>query len=80
MEGIDPSRTDRITPNRSEHEINTQEHVAKQRSSSQHPFTLSTRDLGSFPSLTCLYPILQTCSASNMSSSNELDVGTFCPN
>ena len=26
MERIDPSRTDRITPNRSEHEINTQEH------------------------------------------------------
>ena len=27
------------------------EHTAEQRSSSQHPFTPSTRDLGSFPSL-----------------------------
>ena len=30
------------------------EHTAKQQSSSQHPFTLSTRDLGSSPSLACL--------------------------
>ena len=81
MEVIDPSSTDRITLNRSEHKINTQEHdtnTAEQRSSSQHPFTLSTKDLGSFPSLARLYPLLQTCSTSNMSSSNELDVGTFC--
>ena len=30
------------------------EHTAEQRSSSQHPFTPSTEDLGSSPSLTCL--------------------------
>ena len=56
------------------------EHSAEQQSSSQHPFTSFTRDLGSFPSLTCLYPLLQTFSASNTSSSDELDVGTFCLN
>ena len=30
------------------------EHMAERQSSSQHPFTPSTRDLGSFPSLACL--------------------------
>ena len=53
------------------------EYMAEQRSSSQHPFTPSTRDLGSFSSLACLHPLLQTFSASNTSSSDELDVWTF---
>ena len=30
------------------------EHTAKRQASSQHPFTPSTRDLGSSPSLVCL--------------------------
>ena len=30
------------------------EHMAERQASSQHPFTPSTRDLGSSPSLTCL--------------------------
>ena len=30
------------------------EHTAEQQLSSKHPFTPSTRDLGSFPSLACL--------------------------
>ena len=43
MEGIDPWRTDRITPNRSEHEINTQEYDTNTRLSSDR--ALSTRSL-----------------------------------
>ena len=43
MERIDPSRTDRITPNRSKHEINTQEHDTNTRLSSDR--ALSTRSL-----------------------------------
>ena len=46
------------------------EHIVEQRPSSRHPFVLSIRDLGPVP----LSPVC------NPSSSNELDVGTFCPN
>ena len=36
------------------------EHTAKRQASSQHPFTPSTKDLGSSSSLACLQPLLQT--------------------
>ena len=76
MKGADPIKTNQ---SRSTQEAR-HEHSAEQQSSSQHPFTPFTRDLGSFPSLARLYLLLQTFSASNISSSDELDVGTFCLN
>ena len=56
------------------------EHIAEQQLSSRYPFVLSTRDLGPVPILPICNPYYELSSASNMSSSNELDVGTFCPN
>ena len=53
------------------------EHMAERQASSQHPFTSSTRDLGSSLSPVC-NPYCKP-SADNMSSS-ELDVGTFHSN
>ena len=55
IEGIDPSSTDRIIPNRSEHEINTQEHDTNTWLSSDRALgtrlLLSPETWGSFPSL-----------------------------
>ena len=77
MKGIDPD------PHKNEpRDKNTRaphEHTAKQRSSSQHPFTSSTRDLGSFLSLLPVCNPYCKPSVGNTSSS-ELDVGTFRPN
>ena len=56
------------------------EHIAEQRPSSRHQFVLSTRDLGPVPLLPICNPYYELFSGSNMSSSNELDVGTFYPN
>ena len=73
---------DRITLNRSEHEINTQEHGTNTWPSSDR--ALSTRSLLSletwdpFP-LSLVYNPYYKPSAGNMSSA-ELDVGTFSPN
>ena len=55
-------------------------HVAKPQPSSQHPFDLSIRDLGSFPLSPVCNPYYEPLSANNTSSSRKLDVGTFCPN
>ena len=50
MGDLDPHETEPRDKNtRARHE-----HTAEQRSSSQHPFTPFTRDLGSFPSLAYL--------------------------
>jgi len=47
---LDPHKTKPRDKNtRAQHK-----HMAERRSSSQHPFIPFTRDLGSFPSLTCL--------------------------
>ena len=54
--------------------------IAEQRPSSQHPFDLSIRDLGSFPLSPVCNPYYELFSANNMSNSHELDVGIFCPN
>ena len=53
------------------------EHIAEQRSSSRYPFILSTRDLGPVPLSPVYNPYYELFSASNTSSSHELDVGTF---
>ena len=53
------------------------EHIAEQRPSSRHPFVLSTRDLGPVPLSPICNPYYELFSASNTSSSNELNIGTF---
>ena len=55
-------------------------HIAKQRPSSWYPFVLSTRVLGPAPLSPICNPYYELFSVSNMSSSNELDIGIFCPN
>ena len=56
------------------------EHIAEQRPSSRYPFVLSTRDLGPVPLSPVCNPYYKLFNASNTSSNNELDVGTFHPN
>ena len=74
------------SPHRTSHHIIAEplasnlEHIAEQRPSSRHPFDLSIRDLGPVPLSPVCNPYYEFFSASNTSSSNELDVGTFCPN
>ena len=53
---------------------------AEQQPSSQHPFDLSIRDLGSFPLSPVCNLYYESFCANNTSSSHELNVGTFCPN
>ena len=54
------------------------EHTAERQASSQHPFSPSTRDLGSSPPLPVCNPYYKP-SADNTTNS-ELYIGTFCPN
>ena len=56
------------------------EHIAEQQLSSRYPFVLSTKDMGPVPLSPVCNPYYELFSASNMSNSNELNVGTFCPN
>ena len=61
-----------LEPTRTQHK-----HKAEQQSSSRHLFTLSIRDLGPIPLSPVCNPYYKLFSASNMSNSNELDVGIF---
>ena len=60
--------------------VSNLEHIVEQKPSSQHPFDLSIRDLGPIPLSPICNPYYELFSYNNMSSSHELDVGTFCLN
>ena len=52
-------------------------HTAEQQPSSQHPFDLSIRGLGSVPLSPVCNPYYELFSVNNTSSNHKLDVGTF---
>ena len=54
--------------------------IAEQQPSSQSAVNLSIRDLRPIPLSSICNPYYELFSANNMSSSHELDIGTFCLN
>ena len=72
--------THRINSDSNPEPMRTHKHTAGKRPSSRHPFAPLTRDLGHVTLSTVCNPYYKLFSASNTSSSNDLDVETFCLN